>query len=238
MKYQLVPDNPMEEKALKASPAAKPLFDPFLPPIQARSIMAGVRLGIFKAIGQRSLSADELAKELSLDAECLKLLLRVLACAGYVSPKGNLFQLTELSRMTLLPDSPMQLSGWVEYNYVHWNVIDKLEQVLKTGKGIGLQKTIGDPANWAIQQKAMLETARPAAPVVASLVPVKDSAKRMLDIALKSARCVGCGVCVGRCEAGALSVDGVVKLDEEKCVHCGKCLGRCPAVDFSEEFRF
>jgi predicted O-methyltransferase YrrM len=182
MKYQLVPDNPMEEKALKSSPVAKPLFDPFLPPIQARSIMAGVRLGIFKAIGQRTRPAEEIARELSLDSECLQLLLRVLTCAGYVNQQGDQYRLTELTRMTLLPDSPVQLSGWVEYNYVHWNVIDKLEQVLKTGKGIGLHQSIGDPANWAIQQKAMLETARPAAPMVASLVPVKDNAKKMLDI--------------------------------------------------------
>ena len=182
MKYQMVPENPMEEKALKSSPAARPLFDPFLPPLQARSIMAGVRLGIFKAIGQKARTAEELSQELSLDAECLELLLRVLTCAGYVTCQGNRYSLTELTRMTLLPDSPMQLSGWVEYNYIHWNVVDKLEEVLKTGKGIGLHQSIGDPANWAVQQQAMLETARPAAPMVASLVPIKDGAKKMLDI--------------------------------------------------------
>lgn len=182
MKYQFVPDNPMEEKALKSSPAARPLFDPFLPPIQARSIMASVRLGIFKAIGHKTHTADELAQTLSLDAECLGLLLRVLTCAGYVSHEGGQYSLSELSRMTLLGDSPTQLSGWVEYNYIHWNVIDKLEQVLKTGKGIGLRESIGDPANWAIQQQAMLETARPAAPMVASLVPIKEGAQKMLDI--------------------------------------------------------
>lgn len=182
MKYQLAPDNPIEEKALKSSPAAHALFDPFLPPLQARSIMAGVRMGIFKEIGNEARSADQLAKKLSLDGECLDLLLRVLTCAGYVTFQGGQYGLSELSRMALLPDSPMQLSAWVEFNYVHWNVIDKLEEVLKTGKGIGLRESIGDPANWAIQQQAMLETARPAAPMVASLVPIKDGAKKMLDI--------------------------------------------------------
>ena len=51
----------MEEKALESSPAARPLFDPFLPPLQARSIMAGVRLGVFEAIGHEARTADELA---------------------------------------------------------------------------------------------------------------------------------------------------------------------------------
>ncbi len=61
MKYKLVADNRMEERALKSSPAARPLFDPFLPPLQARSIMAGVRLGVFEAIGHEVRTADELA---------------------------------------------------------------------------------------------------------------------------------------------------------------------------------
>jgi len=182
VKYKFVPDNPAEEKALKSSPAALPLFDPFLPPLQSRSIMAGVRLGIFKAIGLKAHTAEELSESLSLDADCVRLLLRVLACAGYVTQEGANYSLTELARNTLLPGSPMELLGWVEYNYLHWNIIEKLEEVLKSGKGIGIRESIGEPENWAIQQQAMLETARPAAPLVASLVPIKDSAKKMLDI--------------------------------------------------------
>jgi predicted O-methyltransferase YrrM len=182
MRYRMVGDNPTEEKALKSSPAARPLFDPFLPVLQARSIMAGVRTGVFQALGKRARTAGELATELSLDADCLELLLRVLVCAGYVNQPGEQYRLTELARNTLLPGSPMQLTGWVEHNYAHWRIIDKLEEVLKTGKGIGIDRSLSTPEDWAVQQRAMLETARPAAPLVASLVPVKEGARKMLDV--------------------------------------------------------
>ncbi len=182
MRYQPVGDNPTEEEALKSSPAARPLFDPFLPVLQARSVMAGVRMGIFEAMGEKARTAGELATELSLDADCLELLLRVLVCAGYVTQEGAQYSLTELAQKTLLPDSPMRLAGWVEYNYVHWRIIDKLEEVLKTGKGMGIDRSLTSREDWAVQQRAMLETARPAAPLVASLVPVREGARKMLDV--------------------------------------------------------
>jgi SAM-dependent methyltransferase len=182
MKYQLAADNPTEEKALRSSIATRPLFDPFLPVLQARSIMAGVRMGVFEAMGEKAHTAGQLAKALSVDADCLEFLLRVLVCAGYASQQEDQYRLTELARNTLLPGSSMQLAGWVEYNYFHLAVISKLEEVLKTGKGVEARQILADSAGWAAYQRAMLETARPAAPLVASLVPIKQGAQKMLDI--------------------------------------------------------
>jgi SAM-dependent methyltransferase len=182
MRYGLVADNPIEEKVLKSHAAMRPLFEPFMPVLQARSIMAGVRLGIFEAIGNEAHTADQLAQMLSLDTECLDLLLRMLDCAGYVTRKGDQYSLTELTRSTLLPGSPMQLSGWMEHNYFHWNSICRLEEAVKTGKGVGLHEDMRDPAEWATYQLAMLETARLAAPGIASLVPIREGAWKMLDI--------------------------------------------------------
>jgi hypothetical protein len=182
MKYRLIAENPMEEEALKSSPAARPLFDPFLPVLQARSIMAGVRLGVFEAMGKESRTAEQLAKNLSLDAESLELLLRVLVCAGYLVKIDDQYRLSELAQGTLLFDSPIQLKGWVEYNFFHWKVIENLEEVLKTGRGIQVNRLLAHPADWAVHQRAMLETARPAAPMIAPLIPIKDGAQKMLDI--------------------------------------------------------
>ncbi|MCP4581305.1 MAG: hypothetical protein GY839_06780 [candidate division Zixibacteria bacterium] len=182
MKYQLIPENALEEKALKFNIAARPLFDPFLPVIQARSLMAGVRLGIFEAFDQEGRTAECLAQKLSLDSECLRLLLEVLVCAGYISRDKDVYSLTERSKSTLLQSSPIRLTGWMEYNYIHWRVIDKLEDVIKSGKGIDPNFMLRSPAEWAVCQQAMLETARPAARDIAALVPVKEGALKMLDI--------------------------------------------------------
>lgn len=42
-------------------------------------------------------------------------------------------------------------------------------------------------------------------------------------------KCSGCGMCVDRCPAGAISVENrKAKIDENKCTNCGECLNACP----------
>ena len=67
----------------------------------------------------------------------------------------------------------------------------------------------------------------------------KRCMKNVKDIILRAHLCVGCGICTGRCEQGALYVDEKVKLDEDKCIHCHECLGPCPVIGYGErEFEF
>jgi phosphoadenosine phosphosulfate reductase len=56
---------------------------------------------------------------------------------------------------------------------------------------------------------------------------------------VKAEECVGCGVCVGRCNEGALTLEqGRVRIDDASCVHCGKCMEPCPAISFGDsEFK-
>jgi len=185
MKYQLIAENEAEEKMLKSEFAAfKPAIDVVLPLIQTRSIMAAHRLGIFKAIGTRNCTANQLASELSLDAKGAELMLRVLISAGYVNWDGKqYYSLTELTRNTLLPDSPASLTGQMDYAYIRWSLLDSLEDAIKTGKGTELhRKHLGTPEKWAIYQQAMLDIARSVAPKMAPSVPVRPNARLMLDI--------------------------------------------------------
>ncbi|MCP4568786.1 MAG: hypothetical protein GY841_14510 [FCB group bacterium] len=182
MRYSLVPENPDEKQMVDSSPAIRTLLDPFLPVLQARSLMAAVRLGVFEAIGDKEVTVDELAMTLSLNSETLRLLLKVLICAGYITMSNDKYNLTAVAKSTLLPGSPNRLSAWVKYNYIHWTAIAELENVLRTGRGIDLDRHFKTEDDWIIHQEAMLETARPIAGWVGSQIPVPDKGEKLLDI--------------------------------------------------------
>ncbi|NJD52278.1 MAG: phosphoadenosine phosphosulfate reductase [Candidatus Methanoperedens sp.] len=63
----------------------------------------------------------------------------------------------------------------------------------------------------------------------------EDEARELIQLAQISIRravlCTGCGVCVGKCAARAISVNGTARISE-KCTRCGKCTWSCPVVKF------
>ncbi len=61
---------------------------------------------------------------------------------------------------------------------------------------------------------------------------LRKRAAQLRQIVLRAANCAGCGICVGRCRSGALSLGGQAVIDPAKCDHCSLCLGPCPAVEF------
>jgi len=182
MKYALVPENEHEARALEENPVMKTLFDSILPVLQARSLIVGARIGLFDKIGDDTWIADELARVLSVDADVLCLLLRVLESAGYVESNNGGYVLTAVASITLRPNSPHRLSAWTRLNHEQWDAIGELEAVSRSGTGIDLHRHFGDGLKWDTYQQAMLETARPAAAWVAERIPIPQGAERMLDI--------------------------------------------------------
>src|SRR5215510_1434420 len=123
MRYRAVADNSAEEAALASGDFFLPAVDLMMPLVQARSIMAGVRLGLFESLGRESRTATEVAVERSLDAACVELVLRVLVCAGYVRRDGRRYGLTPLGRETMLPNGLRSMCGLAEFNYTQWDMI-------------------------------------------------------------------------------------------------------------------
>lgn len=63
---------------------------------------------------------------------------------------------------------------------------------------------------------------------------LKEKVEKIRKIVIKSAECVGCGVCIGKCTQGAINLnDGKITIGEG-CIHCEKCLEPCPALTFNE----
>ena len=55
----------------------------------------------------------------------------------------------------------------------------------------------------------------------------EDSASALVAV-VDGEKCVACGVCVGACAVGAISMNDVAEVDPEKCTACGCCVAECP----------
>jgi hypothetical protein len=183
MRYGAIAQNPAEEIILGHPDAGGAILDTFLPLIQARAIMAGVSLGVFEGLRAGAKTPAQLGETCGLDADTLELALRVLACAGYVARADGGYVLTEAARATLLSGGRGRVTAYVGLNAIAWDQIARLDEVLRTGRGLDMHDTLTDSTQWATYQAAVLEIARRLAPMVADLVPIRPGARRLLDIA-------------------------------------------------------
>jgi hypothetical protein len=182
MKFGPIPENLFERLALVAGCVPVPAIDALYGIMKTRSIMAGVRLGIFEAIGQGTRTAAALASALSLDEASLDLLLRTLAFAEYLEQRADGYALSPLARRTMLRDAPMSLVGFLEWNYTQWDLVAHLDAFVQTGRGAEFHRTLDDPQAWAHYQRAMFEITRHEAPRLVARVPVPRGARRLLDL--------------------------------------------------------
>lgn len=183
MRYGPIPTSLIEGVALASGKVPVPLLDAVFGPMKTRAIMAGVSLGVFDALRDGAHTADDLASELGLDAKTLELLLRTLVVCRYVVQRGEGFGLSRMARKTMVTGAPMQMVGYLRFNYAQWAFMEHLEELVRTGGGRDFHHTMTAPGRWRDYQLGMLEVARIESPVVATRIPLRRGAVSLLDVA-------------------------------------------------------
>jgi hypothetical protein len=183
MNYGFIPTDLSERLALAFGKVPIPLLDALYSILKARTLMAGVRLGVFEGLSAGPEKSTELARRLKLDARFLDLLLRNLVLSGYVIQKDDGYELSKLGRRTMVPGGDMEMSGYVLWNYQQWEMLSRLEDAVRCGRGLDFHTTLKDAEAWKNYQRGMLELARLEAPLVARKVPVPQGARKLLDVA-------------------------------------------------------
>lgn len=183
MQYGPIPTNPFERLALMSGKVPVPLMDALFSIMKARGLMAAVRLGVFEELTSNPKTVQQIADARRLDPKSLNALLRCMVWAGYLQQSGDRFSLSKLSRRTMVKGAKMQMTGFLEWNYTQWKIVEGMEHLLQTGQGMDFHTTMTNPDEWRWYQQAMLEVARFDAPIVAGRVPVRKGARKLLDLA-------------------------------------------------------
>ena len=182
MNYGIIPETLAERAALWFGHVPIPMVDLLFGPLKSRIIMAGVTLGVFEGLRDGQRTASDLARALTLDQAALELLLRALVHANYLDQHGDTFALSSLARSTMIIGSARELTGFVRWNEMQWKFVERLEEFVRTGRGLDFHQTLTDKDGWRHYQQAMLEAARYDAATLVRLVPVPPGARRLIDL--------------------------------------------------------
>jgi SAM-dependent methyltransferase len=183
MKYGAHASNPLESLAFLLGKVPIPALDALMPLLKARSIHAGVELGVFDALRDGPLAAGELASRCRLDREATEMLLRCLVACQYLEQRGDAYSLSAVARRHLLRGAEKELWAFTLWSGKLWDTLGRLDEMLATGRGFDLHDSIASPEYQALYQRAMLEVARLHAAKLAGEIELPPGARRMLDVA-------------------------------------------------------
>ncbi len=175
-------DTLLERVASWFNLAPLPVVQVFFGMMSSRTIMAGVRLGVYAALAEGPTTSEALAERLKLSVEGTRVLLEGLVSCEVVKRKRGRYELEDKARRWLDPRSPQYVGGFIEFNYAQWEWWSQLEDRVRTGNAVDIHGLAPEDPRWRDYIHAMHQLARLAAPEVASAVSLPRGAKHILDL--------------------------------------------------------
>ena len=182
MRFEIVGENLVERIIARTNLAPIPLMETQIAYSMARSIMAGVKLGIYDAVGSGAKTPTEVAVQCKTDPAATEKLMNTLVGCRYLRYRDGRYDLTAKARKWLLRDSPHSIADKLLFQYDEWDIVAKYEEFVTTGKPLDAHLAINDSAGWERYQRGMRALASISAEEVAKRLPVPPGATAMLDI--------------------------------------------------------
>jgi SAM-dependent methyltransferase len=159
-------------------------FDEFRDAVSAyrlpRVLLAALELDLFTAVGKRSWTIPDLAKELKVSERGLSILCRNLAAAGVLQKKGVRYRNSRLGATALNADHRSYRGGYLNLITRHWADWVRLLESVRSGLPID-HDTPDSPDyrrqfTWAMHHRTL-----EIAPAIAAQIPLARS-KTLLDL--------------------------------------------------------
>lgn len=181
MRLGTIAESPLERILLAAGVIPTPMFDTIAALILARTVMAATKFGVFDALADGPLSAEQVAQRCGTHPYATEKLLFALAGSRYLEAREGTYSLTPMARRWMLSSSPKPLRDSVLHHYLEQVFIDKTEEFLLTGEPYAMHQNM-TAEQWDLYQRGQRGYAILGAPEVARRTPVPKGATSMLDI--------------------------------------------------------
>jgi SAM-dependent methyltransferase len=181
MKLGGIPQSPVEMMATMLGLLPQPLLETQIAMLLARTIMEASRLGVFEALKDQPLTAEEVAARCGGQPRAMAKLLNALAGCKYLRYDEGRYALVPFVRKWLVKDAPQSLHDKMLMQFFEWDSLERLGDFVRTGQPMDLHATLS-PDDWGLYQRGMRATSSTWAPEVGKRTPVPKGAKDMLDI--------------------------------------------------------
>jgi SAM-dependent methyltransferase len=174
-------ENFLEWLALRLGWVPTPLIESHVAATLARSIMAGVELGLFDALAPEPLSAEAVAARCATDPQATALLLKALAACQYLRVKDGEYALSRKSRKWLVSGSRNSVGDKLLLQKIEWRWLAELEDFVRSGHPLDFHSTMSEDER-DLYHRSMRALAGVAGREVAWRIPMPNSPKLMLDL--------------------------------------------------------
>jgi SAM-dependent methyltransferase len=161
-----------------------PFLDTFTGLVAARAVTTAVILGVFEALHEAPMTAEDLAARLQLDPLGAETLLTTLLTLGYVTLDDGRFSNAEVTEAQLVRSSPESIATFAgEQGDLHWQVLGLLPDAVRTGRPFAMHEERRDESErWEAYIRGLFEISRAEQDANAALVPVSEP-RRLVDVA-------------------------------------------------------
>ncbi len=181
MRVKVAADNPLEWMGLVSGMVPVPLVEAFMGMGQCRVLLTACKLGVFDAIGDGELTAEELAERLDTHPDGTRTLLSALNGFGYVKRRQGKVRNSAAAHKWLRLDSPKSMLDTMLFIADLWDRMTDLDEAVRTG-GLPRFHDGMAPEVWGRYVRGLAAFARIAAGEAVRKVKLPRPPKRLLDV--------------------------------------------------------
>jgi ubiquinone/menaquinone biosynthesis C-methylase UbiE len=182
MRLKLYPENIIEFIALLLGKLPTPLLEAYYGGAYSKSLIAGLRLGIFDSIKDRTKTAEEIANDINCDLAGLTTLLNALTGFNYLYKKGEKYSVNRKVRNWLLKDTHNSMKDAILFTGDVFDIMNNIEEIVKSGKVNDFHNQDKPDSFWNNYITSLAKFAHFTAPEITKKAMTMRNPLKLLDV--------------------------------------------------------